>query len=395
MRLSRADNSRFAEWWFTVDRALLGVLLSLIGIGVVVALAASPAVAIRKGLATFHFAERHLVFATLGLMVMLGVSLLSPRQIRRLALGVLVAGLMLLAWVAFAGPEINGARRWVRLAGSSFQPSEITKPGFVVISAWLLAESRKPAERQALPIAIGLLVLLAGMLLAQPDVGQTMLIALVWGMLFFLSGQPVRYAAAFAGIGCAALIGAYCTYDHVQRRIDRFLAPSSGDSFQVDRALQSFTEGGFLGRGPGEGTIKTVLPDAHTDFILAVIAEEFGVIACLVLLGLYAFVLLRAFRRILAEPDLFLRLAIVGLALLIGLQAAINMGVNVGLLPAKGMTLPFISAGGSSSLAVSLAAGMLLALMRRRPDTAYVKKPQPRARLDRMEPLVSRTASAE
>ena len=387
MKLSRADNSRLAEWWFTIDRALLVVLLALTAIGVVVALAASPAVAIRKGLATFHFAERHLVFATLGALVMLAVSLLSPRQIRRLALAMLAGGLMLLVWVALSGPEINGAKRWVRLAGSSFQPSELAKPGFIVISAWLLAESRKPDEGQALPIAIGLLVLLTGMLLMQPDVGQTMLIALVWGMLFFLSGHPVRYAAAFAGIGLSALIGAYFTYDHVQRRIDRFLAPSSGDSFQVDRALQSFTEGGFLGRGPGEGTIKTVLPDAHTDFILAVIAEEFGVVACLVLLGMFAFILIRAFQRILAEPDLFLRLAIIGLALLIGCQAAINMGVNVGLLPAKGMTLPFISAGGSSSLAVSLTAGMLLGLMRRRPDTAYVKKPQLRTRVERLEPL--------
>lgn len=386
MRLSRSDNSRLAEWWFTVDRALLVVLLSLAAIGAVVALAASPAVAIRKGLATFHFAERHLVFATLGALIMLAVSLLSPRQIRRLALLVLATGLLLLVWVAFSGPEINGAKRWVRFAGSSFQPSELAKPGFIVISAWLLAESRKPAERQALPFAIGLLAVLTGMLLAQPDVGQGILIALVWGMLFFLSGHPVRYAAVFAGIGLTALIGAYFTYDHVQRRIDRFFAPSSGDSFQVDRALQSFTEGGFLGRGPGEGTIKTVLPDAHTDFILAVIAEEFGVVACLVLLGMFAFILVRAFQRVLAEPDLFLRLAIVGLALLIGCQAAINMGVNVGLLPAKGMTLPFISAGGSSSLAVSLTAGMLLGLMRRRPDTAYVKKPQLRARVEHSEP---------
>ena len=385
MTFSRADNSRLAEWWFTVDRALLTVLLVLVGCGIVLSLAASPAVAVRKGFSSFHFAERHLAFATLGALVMIAVSLLSPRQIRRLAMGLAVLGLALMVWVAFTGPEINGAKRWVRLGSHSFQPSEIVKPGFVVLTAWLLAEARERAEMQALPLAIGLLTVFAGLLLAQPDVGQTLLIALVWGTLFFVAGQPVRYAVLFAGGGVAVLGGAYWQFDHVRRRIDRFLDPASGDSFQVDRALQSFSEGGLLGRGPGEGTIKSVLPDAHTDFILAVIAEEFGVLACLVLLGLFVFILMRAFRRILREPDLFTRLAVTGLALLIGLQAAINMGVNVGLLPAKGMTLPFISAGGSSSLAVSLTAGMLLALMRRRPDGAHVKMPQLRARLETAE----------
>ena len=382
MIFSRADNSLLAEWWFTIDRALLTALLVLTGAGIVLSLAASPAVAVRKGFSSFHFAERHLAFAALGAVVMLAVSLLSPRHVRRLALGLAVTGLVLMAWVAFTGPEINGAKRWVRLGGHSFQPSEIVKPGFVVLTAWLLAEARLRSEMHALPMSIGLLAVFAGLLLVQPDVGQTLLIAVVWGTLFFVAGQPIFYAAVFAGGSLVTLAGAYWQFDHVRRRIDRFLDPASGDSFQVDRALQSFSEGGLLGRGPGEGTIKSILPDAHTDFILAVIAEEFGVLACLVLLGLFVFILLRAFGRILREPDLFTRLAVTGLALLIGLQAAINMGVNVGLLPTKGMTLPFISAGGSSSLAVSLTAGMLLALMRRRPDGAHVKLPQLRARLE-------------
>ncbi len=385
MKLSRADNSLLAEWWFTIDRAVLAVLLILAGSGLVLSFAASPAVAVRKGFPAFHFAERHLLFASVGVIVMITVSLLSPRQIRRLALAATIVGFGLMAWVAMTGQEVNGAKRWVRLAGYSFQPSELVKPGFVILSAWLLAEARARVELFALAMAFGLLVLFAALLLLQPDVGQTLLIALVWGALFYVSGQPVLLAAMFAGCGVLGLGAAYLTFDHVRRRVDRFLDPASGDTFQVDRALQSFSEGGLLGRGPGEGSIKTVLPDAHTDFILAVIAEEFGVIACLILLGLYVFIVLRAFQRILREPDLFTRLAVTGLALLIGLQAAINMGVNVGLMPAKGMTLPLISAGGSSGLAVSITAGMLLALMRRRPDGTHVKMPQPRARLETAE----------
>ena len=385
MSFSRADRSLLANWWFTVDRAVLSVLLSLIAVGIVLSLAASPAVAIRKGFSTFHFAERQLVFATLGAALLAAVSLLSPHQIRRLALATVVLGLGLMVWVAFTGPEINGAKRWVRIGSSSFQPSEIVKPGFVVLSAWLLAEARDRVETQAMPIALGLLVIFAVLLLLQPDVGQTLLIALVWGTLFFLAGQPIRYAALFAGMCGIGLGGAYWAFDHVRKRVDRFIDPATGDSFQVDRALQSFSEGGLMGRGPGEGTIKLVLPDAHTDFVLAVIAEEFGIVACLVLLGLFAFILLRAFRHVEQEPDMFIRLAVAGLALLIGLQAAINMGVNVGLMPAKGMTLPFISAGGSSSLAVSLTAGMLLALMRRQPGTGSVKKPQLRTTVDMIE----------
>ncbi len=376
MTFTRADNSLVAEWWFTIDRTLIGIILALIGVGLVVSFAASPAVAVRRGFQPFHFAERHLLFAISGAAVMLAASMLSPRQVRRLALLVLAVSIGLLIWVAVAGPEINGARRWVRLAGHSFQPSELAKPAFIVVSAWLLAETQRNPDMPALAMVLCLFCLLAGLLVMQPDVGQTLLIAMVWGALFVLSGQSLWRAGALGLAALSVFAGAYLSFDHVRSRVRRFFDPASGDTFQTDRAIQSFTEGGFLGRGPGEGTIKSVLPDAHTDFIFAVIGEEYGVAACLVLLGLFAIVALRAFRRAASEPDLFTRLAIVGLGLLVALQAAINMGVNVGLLPAKGMTLPFISAGGSSNLAVSLTVGLLLALMRRRPDAARVKKPQ-------------------
>ena len=308
---------------------------------------------------------------------MLLVSLLGPRYVRRLALGLMLLAIVGMIAVLVFGPEINGARRWISVFGLSLQPSELAKPGFVVASAWLLVEARRAGDATALVISGAFYVAIVGLLVAQPDLGQTLLVSVVWGTLFFLSGQPLRRAAAFAFTAIALFGVAAFTFDHARQRILRFVAPSSGETYQTDRALQSFAEGGLLGRGPGEGTIKTVLPDAHTDFIFAVIAEEFGAVACLLLVGLYGFVLVRAFARARIEPDAFTRLAVLGLALLIVVQAVINMGVNVGLLPAKGMTLPFVSAGGSSSLGTAIAAGLLLALMRRRTDVAHVKLPHP------------------
>jgi cell division protein FtsW len=376
MPFARDDRSVLADWWFTVDRQLIAVLLALMGIGCILSLAASPAVAVKKGLAPFHFAERHFVFAAAGLALMMAVSVLSPRQIRRLALGLLVVSLGLMTWALVGGPEIKGAHRWVYVLGYSLQPSEIGKPALVVLLAWLFAEASARDDVPALGLAIALGAAFAGLLVMQPDVGQTLLVAAVWGALFLLSGQPLGWALALVPVGLAGFGGAYVAFDHVRRRVARFIDPSSGDNYQVERAIQSFSEGGLMGRGPGEGVIKSVLPDAHTDFIFAVIGEEYGILACLVLVALFAFIGARAFRHAWREPDAFTRLSVIGLSLLIVLQALINMGVNVGLLPAKGMTLPFLSAGGSSTIATSLTAGMLLALMRRRPDPGRARKPQ-------------------
>jgi cell division protein FtsW len=375
MRLSRADRSRVADWWFTVDHVLVGAMLALIVAGLVLSLAASPAVAIRKGLPTYYFVERHLYFSALGVVIMLAVSLCTPRGVRRLALSLFAVSVVGLIAVHFIGPEINGARRWLSIAGHSIQPSEFAKPGFVVISAWLFAESQRRRDMPALAIAIGLAICFTGLLISEPDVGQTLLVSVVWGALYYLSGQALLGAGIIAMFGAMGFAFVYSSFGHVRYRIDKFLAPTPGDNSQVDRAMKSFSEGGFLGRGPGEGTIKNALPDAHTDFIFAVVAEEYGVIACLVLLGLFAFIVMRALIAAAQEKDAATRLAIQGLALLFGIQALINMGVNVGLLPAKGMTLPFISSGGSSMLAVSITLGMLLALTRHRPHVARVKKP--------------------
>ncbi len=373
MSFSRTDRSRLAQWWFTVDHRLIAALLTLMGIGLVLSLAATPAVAMKRGLPAFYFVERHLVFAAAGLGLMLGLSLLTPRTIRKFSLGLLIVALAGLLAVLQTGVEINGARRWLSIAGQSLQPSEFAKPAFVVVSAWLLAEAQRRSDMPTMPFAALLLATLALLLLLQPDVGQTLLLAVVWGTLFFLSGQPVRAALALAGLGGAGVLGAYVTFDHVRQRVDKFLFAGSGDNSQVERAVQSFAQGGFFGRGPGEGTIKTALPDAHTDFIFAVVAEEYGVLACLALVGLFGFVVLRAFLVGWREPEPATRLAVIGLALLFGLQALINMAVNIGLLPAKGLTLPFISAGGSSLLAISATAGMILALTRHRAGSARLK----------------------
>ena len=376
MKFSRADRSRLAEWWFTVDHVLLTSIMIVVATGLVLSIAASPAVAVKKGLAPYYFVERHVFFSVAGVVIMFAVSLLQPASIRRLSLMVLAASIAGLVAVFFMGEEINGARRWLSIEGHSIQPSEFAKPAFVVVSAWLLAEARRRPDMPGLPLAFLLYALFATLLVVQPDVGQTMLITFVWIAMLFVSGLALKGAAVMAVAGAAGLYGAYLYFPHVAARIDRFFAPQTGSDFsQGDRAIQSFVEGGFLGRGPGEGTIKTSLPDAHTDYIFAVVAEEYGTLACLVLLALFAFVVLRALRHAENEPEAATRLGIVGLALMFGFQALINMGVNVGLLPAKGMTLPFLSAGGSSMLAVSLTLGMLLGLTRHRPDADRLKKP--------------------
>ncbi len=380
MRLSRTDDSLIAVWWFTIDRTLVGLILALLSIGLLVSLAASPAVAEAKHLPRYYFVERHLVFAALGLFVIMSLSLMSPRMIRFVALFGFLIALVLLVAVLVVGDEINGARRWLRIAGFSLQPSEFAKPCFVVLAAWAFAESRLRRDMPAIPIAIGLFVTLALLLAIEPDVGQTLLVGLVWASLFVMAGLSLAWIGGLMVLAAGGLIVAYWSLSYVALRIDKFLEigqlrPSNGLS-QAERALQSFKQGGFFGRGPGEGTIKLILPDAHTDFIFAVIAEEYGVVACLGLVLLFILIVVKTFQRALDERDLSVRYGLQGLALLVGTQAAINMGVNVGLLPTKGMTLPMISAGGSSMLATAVTFGMLIALARRRPGEGRLKMPR-------------------
>jgi cell division protein FtsW len=370
--VSRVERTPFAAWWWTVDRLTLAALIALMLGGIVLSLAASPPVAARLGLEPFYFVNRHILYLIPALLLMLGTSLMSPRNIRRVALVVFIVSLMLIVATLMFGAEVKGARRWIVIMGVNIQPSEFLKPAFVILIAWLFGESARRPEMPANTAALALLLAAVTALVLQPDFGQTMLIMLVWGTLFFLAGMRMIWVFGLGGAAAIGLAGAYATVPHVARRIQRFMDPASGDTFNVDQALESFVRGGWLGRGPGEGTIKRILPEAHTDFVFAVAAEEFGVVLCLVLLALFAFIVLRALRRALNDEDPFRRFAVAGLAILFGLQSAINMSVNLHLIPAKGMTLPFISYGGSSMISLAYGMGMLLALTRERPRSEYL-----------------------
>lgn len=365
--VSRADRSRFAEWLWTIDHYLLvSFVLLMIG-GVVLSFAASPPVAERIGLDTFYFVKRQAMFLFPGLAIMLAGSLLSPRMVRRVALAVFIIAIGLLIATLFVGMEVKGARRWIYLAGFSLQPSEILKPSLIVLVAFLLSESGRRKEVPGASFSILLFLISAALLIAQPDFGQTMLLGTTWAALFFLNGLPWYAIAGMGVVGLMGLSAAYLWLPHVTARIDRFLDPASGDTFQVDTAREAFLAGGWFGRGPGEGTVKRILPDSHTDFVFAVVGEEFGVIVCLLLVLIFAFIVVRGFIHASRDHDAFSRLASAGLIVLFGLQAAINLSVNLNLIPPKGMTLPFISYGGSSLLSSAMTAGFILALTRRRP----------------------------
>ncbi len=367
MMLSREQRTPMSEWWWTVDRQLLAALVTLILSGVVLSLAASPPVASRLGLDPFHFFNRHLVFLLPVFTVLIATSFLSPRQLRRVAAIVFAISLALIVATILFGAEVKGSRRWISLAGISIQASEFAKPAFVVLVAWLFSESARRPEMPATLMSLGLLLSLVTLLVAQPDFGQTLLVLLVWGALFFMAGMRFIWIFGLGAIGLVGLFSAYKMIPHVAGRIKRFMDPASGDTFQVDTAIESFLRGGWLGRGPGEGTVKRILPDSHTDFVFAVAAEEFGIVICLALVALFSFIVIRALSHALKTEDLFTRLAASGLAILFGAQSAINMAVNLHLIPAKGMTLPFISYGGSSMISLAYGMGMLLALTRERP----------------------------
>jgi cell division protein FtsW len=365
--LARDQRTPFSAWWWTVDKWLLAAVLALMLGGIILSLAASPPVATRIGLDPFHFFSRHVMFLLPSFMVLIAVSFLSPRQIRRTALFVFAVSIALIVATLLLGPEVKGSRRWITLVGVNIQASESAKPAFVVIAAWLFAESTKRPEMPATSMALVLLMMLVSLLVMEPDFGQTMLILMVWGALFFIAGMRMIWVFGLAGAAGAGLFGAYLLVPHVAGRIKRFMNPASGDTFQVDTAMEAFWNGGWFGLGPGEGIAKRSLPDSHTDFVFAVAAEEFGILLCLALVALFAFVVIRTLTRAYATEDMFSRFAASGLAILFGVQAAINMSVNLQLIPAKGMTLPFISYGGSSIVSLAYGVGMMLALTRQRP----------------------------
>ncbi|WP_153768248.1 putative lipid II flippase FtsW [Labrenzia sp. CE80] len=365
--VSRADRSRVAEWLWTVDHYLLAAFFLLMFGGVVLSFAASPPVAERLGVETFFFVKRQAIYLIPAIGIMLAGSLMTPRMVRRMALAVFVVSVVMLVATLFLGMEAKGSRRWIYIAGFSLQPSEFLKPAFVVLIAFLLSESGRRREVPGVLFAVLLFAMCAALLIAQPDFGQTMLLGLVWAGLFFLNGLPWFAIAGLGIAGISGLMAAYFFLPHVTNRVNRFLDPSSGDTYQVDTAIESFLAGGWFGRGPGEGTVKRILPDSHTDFIFAVVAEEFGIIVCLFLVAVFAFIVIRGLSHASRDQDAFSRLATAGLVVLFGLQATINLSVNLNLMPPKGMTLPFISYGGSSLMSSAMVAGAILALTRKRP----------------------------
>ncbi len=383
---ARTDRSPLAQWWWTVDRGVLAAVGVLIFLGVALSFASSPA-AVGAGEGAhdpFHYAWRMCVFAGAAATVMLATSLMSPRGVRRIAVLGMLGGLLVMALLPFIGNEVKGASRWLDIGPFGLQPSEFVKPSLIVVAAWMFSEAQKGQGVPGVSIAFALYALTAALLVIQPDIGQTLLITTTFMAVFFMAGVPFRWMAVLGALVVTGMVSMYFLFDHVRARVAKFVSPEQADTFQIDRASEAIAAGGLAGRGVGEGVMKRNVPDLHTDFIYSVAAEEFGLILSLLLIGLYAFVVLRGLSRAMRLNDPFEQTAAAGLFILVGLQAVINVAVNLNLIPTKGMTLPFISYGGSSMLAMGLTMGFALALTRRRPG-AYDPGPGglPRLRLRR------------
>jgi cell division protein FtsW len=365
----RAGDPILPRWWRTLDKWSLACVIGLFAMGLLLGLAASVPLAEKNNLPRFYYVERQILFGGLALGIMLVISMLSPRQIRRIGvLGFACAFVLILA-LPFIGTDFGkGATRWLSLGFVSIQPSEFLKPGFVAMCAWFMAASQEvggpPGKLYSFLIALAIVVLLA----LQPDFGQASLVLFSWLVMYFVAGAPMVLLMAVAGMAIAGGFFAYGASEHFARRINGFLSPEIDPRTQIGYATNAIQEGGFFGVGVGEGSVKWSLPDAHTDFIIAVAAEEYGLIMVLAIILLYCTIVVRSLLRMMRERDPFARIAGSGLACAFGVQALINMGVAVRLLPAKGMTLPFVSYGGSSVIASGIAMGMLLALTRSRPQ---------------------------
>ncbi len=366
--VTRADRDPIANWWWTIDRSIFAACLILMGIGIMLSFAASPIIAKKIGIAdSFYFVRWHIIFSISAFFTMVTISFFSLSNIRRLCALLLIVTLALMVATLFWGPELKGARRWIQLFGFSVQASEFMKPAFVVMSAWLFSEQMRKRGILGYTLAIVLYGICCVLLVLQPDIGQTVLISATWGGLFFIAGVPLTIIFLFLILGVVGIILAYFFLHHVRERINGFLT-GEGDTFQVDVGREAILNGGWFGQGPGEGTVKRIIPDSHTDFVFSVAAEEYGIILCLLIMMLFGFIVMRSLYIAMNTRDSFIRLGITGIAMMIGFQSAINMAVNLHLIPPKGMTLPFISYGGSSMVAIAFSMGILLSLTRRWPE---------------------------
>lgn len=357
------------KWWRTIDKWSVSCILALFAIGILLGLAASPPLAAKNGFEPFHYVQRQAVFGGLGLMAMCLTSMMTPQLVRRLAVIGFVVSFIALALLPYFGTDFGkGAMRWYSLGFASIQPSEFLKPGFVVVAAWMMAASQDingpPGRMWSFILCVTIVLMLA----LQPDFGQAALVLFGWGVIYFVAGAPLLLMVGMAGLVVLGGTVAYSNSEHFARRIDGFLSVDIDPTTQLGYATNAIREGGLFGVGVGEGEVKWSLPDAHTDFIIAVAAEEYGLVLVLVVIALYCGIVVRSLLRLMREREPFIRLAGTGLACMFGVQAMINMGVAARLLPAKGMTLPFISYGGSSLIAGGIAVGMLLAFTRTRPQ---------------------------
>ena len=358
-------NNFINRWWKVIDQQTIIAMVILLAFSLMLVTTASPAVANRIGLTDNYFSSRHVVFLALAVIIILTFSLLDKKWIRRLAIFGFLGSLLMLVLVKFYGFEVKGATRWINIGGFSYQPSEFMKPFFAVVTGWILS-LHYYEEFPSFKVCFILFVSVAALLIIQPDFGMLVMVSAVFGIQLFVAGLPIiwLFIAIFASV--FGSIGAYLLLPHVASRINRFLDPVNSENYQVTRSLEAFESGGLYGKGPGEGSVKQFLPDSHTDFIFAVAGEEFGAIICLMIIITFAYIVIRILANLLHEDDKFIQIAAIGIISQFGLQAVINMGVSLNLLPTKGMTLPFISYGGSSTLAISIGMGMLLGLTKRK-----------------------------
>jgi cell division protein FtsW len=366
---SRVTEPVLPRWWRTIDKWSMTSIMVLFGIGLLLGLAASVPLASRNGLEPFYYVQRQAFFGGLALIAMFATSMMTPEMVRRIGVLGFALAMVALALLPFFGTDFGkGAVRWFSFGFASVQPSEFLKPGFVILTAWLMASSFDLNGPPGKMVSFVIAMLIAGLLAMQPDFGQALLVLFSWGVIYFVAGAPMVLIAAVVGVVVFGGFVAYEGSEHFARRIDGFLTPDIDPRTQIGYATNAIQEGGFFGVGVGEGQVKWSLPDAHTDFIIAVAAEEYGLVLVAVIIALYATIVVRSLFRLMKERDPFIRLAGTGLACILGVQAMINMGVAVRLLPAKGMTLPFVSYGGSSVIAAGITVGALLAMTRIRPQ---------------------------
>lgn len=366
MQQQHKRGSLIGSWWITIDRYMLTAFIITIIFSIIMVTTASPAVAERIGLHSFYFIQRQLIYLFLGVFIMLGMSFCSFNTIKKFSLIGFIIFLTLIVAVLFVGTEIKGAKRWISLGFIAIQPSEFLKPFFAIVTSIILMQKYINPKFPAYSLSFALYLLIIGLLALQPDLGMAITITAIWGGQMFLAGLSMLWIFFLTIGGILALVAAYTFLPHVTVRMNSFLDPSTSENYQVKKSIEAFINGGITGTGPGEGVVKQNLPDSHTDFIFAVVGEELGMIIALLVIALFAFIVIRSLWRVSKVGDLFAMLAVSGLSMQLGFQAAVNIGVTLHLLPTKGMTLPFISYGGSSILSVSIITGMILALTRKK-----------------------------